>query len=693
MSSIIHGYEYDIFISYRQKDNKGDRWVSEFVDALKDELESTFKEEVSVYFDINPHDGLLETHNVDASLKEKLKCLIFIPIISQTYCDPKSFAWQHEFCAFNKLAKEDQFGRDIRLSGGNVTSRILPIRIHDLDEEDKTLLEDELGGLIRGIEFIFTSPGVNRPLKPSDNPDKNLNKTYYRDQVNKIANAIKEIISCLKNPSSSIAIPSRKDSSDISKNYPETFESIAVLPFANMSSDPEQEFFSDGISEEIINMLAQVPGLKVAGRTSSFSFKNKNLDLRTIGDLLNVENILEGSIMKSGNRIRITAQLINARDGYHIWSQRYDRELNDIFSLQDDICTKIAEHLKLILEGSPVKEKRPTVSPQAYEMYLKGDYYDKKYTKEGFEKAIEYFSKALKIDPDYADAWWYLGLVNFELHGFLRLEEERLATVLSCANKAISIDPTNPNAHFLLSLVHFNCDYDWMKMNSELELANNYTKTPFTIVFTPLEPWIRVMLYGDFDFAIKRMQEAVNFDPLNIYYQFHLSQILLFGARQYKKSISILKNIMELGFPEIAALRILCLAYLFDKEYDTAEKYALKDYQASEGKGHGAANLIICLTASGKDEEALQLYQQVNNTLSSSEFPEILHVKVNSYIGKIDAAFKYLDKAINEKNYWLFSLKYSPEWDLLRSDPRFEMALEKMKFPESKTIPNLTSIN
>ena len=122
-----------IFISYRQKDNKGDRWVSEFVEALKTELEWTFKEDVSVYFDINPHDGLLETHDVNASLKEKLKCLIFIPIISQTYCDSKSFAWQYEFCAFNNLAKEDQFGRDIRLAGGNVTSRILPVKIHDLD--------------------------------------------------------------------------------------------------------------------------------------------------------------------------------------------------------------------------------------------------------------------------------------------------------------------------------------------------------------------------------------------------------------------------------------------------------------------------------------------------------------------------------------------------------------------------------
>src|SRR6266850_1130181 len=179
MASIIPGFEYDIFISYRHKDNRGDHWVTEFVNALKTELEVTFKEDISIYFDVNPQDGLLETHNVDKSLEGKLKCVIFIPIISQTYCDIKSFAWQHELCAFNKLAKEDQFGRDIKLSNGNVTSRILPIKIHDLDAEDKALLEKELDGVLRGIEFIYKEAGVNRPLKVDDRKEDNLNKTAY----------------------------------------------------------------------------------------------------------------------------------------------------------------------------------------------------------------------------------------------------------------------------------------------------------------------------------------------------------------------------------------------------------------------------------------------------------------------------------------------------------------------------------
>jgi len=200
MASILEGYNYDIFISYRQKDNKHDGWVTKFVDNLKGELEAAFKEDVSVYFDENPHDRLQETHNVDKSLEGKLKCLIFIPILSQTYCDPNSYAWQYEFLEFNKLAKEDRFGRDIRLKSGNYASRILPIRIHDIEQEDVNLFEIETGSVLRAMDFVFrTASGVSRPLLSNeDHPNDNLNKIFYRDQLNKVAHAIKEIIQGMK---------------------------------------------------------------------------------------------------------------------------------------------------------------------------------------------------------------------------------------------------------------------------------------------------------------------------------------------------------------------------------------------------------------------------------------------------------------------------------------------------------------
>jgi len=307
MPSLIPGYNYDIFISYRQKDNKGDRWVSEFVYALKTELESTFKEEISVYFDINPHDGLLETHDVDASLKDKLKCLVFIPIISRTYCDPKSFAWEHEFKAFVEMASQDQFGLKVKLPNGNVASRVLPIQIHDLKSEDKVLVENELGGFIRAIEFIYKESGVNRPLAPKDPEDKNINKTNYRNQINKVANAIDEIISGLKaeltltekeKPQPKVLseetkeVERKKFKAETAKTpnrillsgaiilailivvaalfYPKISKqnklenqrssdkriSVAVMPFRNMANDTTLNYMQNAIQDDIISYLA-----------------------------------------------------------------------------------------------------------------------------------------------------------------------------------------------------------------------------------------------------------------------------------------------------------------------------------------------------------------------------------------------------------------------------------------------------
>jgi hypothetical protein len=199
MASLIQGFEYDIFISYRQKDNKYDGWVTEFVANLKSELDATIKEDISVYFDLNPQDGLLATHDVDASLKDKLKCLVFIPVISQTYCDPNSFAWKNEFKAFVDEASNDRYGLKVKLPNNNVASRVLPVRIHDLDIDDIKLCESVLGGNLRGVEFIYKSPGVNRPLRArEDKLQDNVNKTSYRDQINKVANAIKEIVSGIR---------------------------------------------------------------------------------------------------------------------------------------------------------------------------------------------------------------------------------------------------------------------------------------------------------------------------------------------------------------------------------------------------------------------------------------------------------------------------------------------------------------
>jgi len=437
MASLIPGYEYDIFISYRQKDNKGDKWVSEFVNVLKTELESTFKEEISIYFDENPKDGLLETHIVDESLIKKLKCLIFIPVVSQTYCDSNSYAWNHEFCAFNKLAKEDRFGRDITLTNGNLSSRILPVKIHDLEPEDKALLENEIGGYLRSIEFIYKSAGVNRPLRANEeHPQDNINKTYYRDQINKVANAIKEIITSLKKTSQHHEEVTKPDSeakfSDQKKfktkviagslillilvvvGYlfiPKLFnssrqleKSIAVLPFENLSSDPEQEYFSDGMVDEILDRLFKIGDLKVIARTSSMRYKNTQLSLKEIAHELGVSTVLEGSVRKIGNKVRITVQLIDAKTEFHLWSNTYDRDISDVFSIQSEVAQNVARELKATLtskETDLIRNTTPTTNQVAYNFYLKGNNYYLKYLT---DSAILMYTQALHEDPLFAGA-------------------------------------------------------------------------------------------------------------------------------------------------------------------------------------------------------------------------------------------------------------------------------------------------
>ena len=199
MASIYSGFEYDIFISYRHNDNAYDGWVTEFVENLRKELVATVKDKLTVFFDENPEDGLMESHSVDHTIASKIKALIFIPIVSQTYCDTASFAWNNEFLLFNKAASGDRYGREIKLSNGNIASRILPIRIHEIEKADVRLLENVLQGVLRSIDFIYQAQGVNRPLRPKDDDRQdNVNNTIYRNQINKVANAIKEIVQGVK---------------------------------------------------------------------------------------------------------------------------------------------------------------------------------------------------------------------------------------------------------------------------------------------------------------------------------------------------------------------------------------------------------------------------------------------------------------------------------------------------------------
>jgi tetratricopeptide (TPR) repeat protein len=467
MSSLIAGYEYDIFISYRQKDNKHDGWVTEFVDNLKGELESTFKEEISVYFDINPHDGLLETHDVDESLKDKLKCLIFIPIISRTYCDSKSFAWEHEFKAFAEQASHDQFGLKVKLPNGNVASRVLPVRIHDLDNVDIKLCESVLGSVLRGIEFIYKESGIDKPLAPEDDDKKNLNNTKYRIQIIKVAHAIKEIILGLKvqlvrivkekEPTKESITGVKEDKRKIDPNiyskpgqrklisvvafialliflailvYPGIFKrgtleklrssgeriSIAVMPFQNLTNDTIWDVWQDGIQTNLISSLTNFSEELKVRQTESISsmLQSKGLTsyasitpsvARTISQKLDADVFVYGSINQSGLTIRLNAQLVDSKTEDAIKSFQINGTAENILPLIDSLSLKVKDFLLISkLKNESSGDYKDVSTTNSPEAFRYFIYARNESIKYNYLAARNWLYQAIAIDSNFLDA-------------------------------------------------------------------------------------------------------------------------------------------------------------------------------------------------------------------------------------------------------------------------------------------------
>ena len=548
MSSIIPGYEYDIFISYRQKDNRGEKWVSEFVNALKSELDSAFKEDISVYFDINPHDGLLETHEVADSLKEKLKCLIFIPIISRTYCDPKSFAWEHEFVAFVENAKRNKLGLKIKLPNGNVASRVLPVRIYDLDNEDIRLCESVTGGVLRGIDFIYSSPGVNRPLRiVEDNPDDNIHKTYYRDQINKVANSVKEIIAALgqkQQPPDAesqaeeilqpVSLPVKGSRTKvvagalllmillfvgfslvpkIVRSKKQVEKSIAVLPFNLLSDKPEEQYLADGMMEAITLHLSKIKDLRVMDRTSVEQYRETKKTTRTIGKELDVGYLLEGSFLKYGDDAKLTVKLINVSEERLNWEDEYNIKWKDVFSLQSKIAQSIGRELHAVItpEEKETITKIPTTSLTAYDFYQRGRDEYMKYlldneNREALDKAEEFYKKSLQYDSTFARGYTGLAEVYWDKNYSKEFFSEKfMEPAIILADKALYYDNQLPEAFTIRGRYYYETgksEVALMELDKALKFNPNYWEAYF------VKGEIYLLLAEEMDEAIVCLKKA-----------------------------------------------------------------------------------------------------------------------------------------------------------------------------------------
>lgn len=547
MPSIIPGYEYDLFVSYRQNDNARG-WVTEFVNNLREELATTLKDPVSVYFDANPHDGLLETHHVDKSLEGKLRSFIFVPIVSQTYCDPKSYAWQNELLPFNRLCQQDARGREIKLASGNVASRILPVRIHDLDTEDRTMLEAELGGAIRSVEFIFRSSGVNRPLTPADNPEKNQNKTYYRDQINKVANAVKELVYAIRYPDRVVEgsgpPKGEKLAQDTTAAKPlvET-NTIAVLPFVNLSQDPTQEYFADGVMENILIELASLRQLKVISRTSVMRYKKTDKTAPQIATELGVKYILEGSAQAHGNKVRIHVQLIDAQQDQPVWAKAFRENLDDIFEIQSNVAEFVAAELKAsLLEERPTHDA-PTRNLKAYDLFLKGRHAFNQWNLEGYRQAEKYFLQALAEDPEFTQAYSYLASTYSALmswNGDLT-PNESLAKINQYLPEAIRRGATD-NDYLTEGFVEFFINKNFKaaegKLLKAMEVGPNNANVYYTYSYV-------LSMMGRPDEALRMVEKARVLDPTSVS-SFNYQAIALYLMKRYDEAKAILREAIGL---------------------------------------------------------------------------------------------------------------------------------------------------
>lgn len=454
-------------------------------------------------------------------------------------------------------------------------------------------------------------------------------------------------------------------------------KSIAVLPFANISADPENEFFCDGLAEELLNALAKIDGLKVTARTSSFSFKGKQVNVDQIGQALRVNTILEGSVRRAGNRLRINVQLINAADSYHLWSERYDRELKDIFDVQDEITLAVVAALKIKLLGEDQEAvlKRGTYDPESYELYLRGRFYWNKRTGAAIKKAIELFQQAVAKDPNFALA--YVGIADCFTQTMLYLgthTAETLPYARAAAERALQLDDTLAEAHASMGQVHFRA-LQWeqaeqayqraIRLNPNYPTAHHWYSEYFRVLRRRSE-------------ELREIKRAMDLDPLSPLFCTLVGEAYR-GVGDMEGAVNEWQRVIELepNFP--LSHFFLGGTYAEQQRFDEAIEESEKAVALSERGGLFLGGLGQSSALAGKKSEAMAIVAELEqryaeNTASGFNLAQV-------YIGlrDIEQALTWLERDFETGNTgWLVYVTFRAFYDLLRNDSRYQDLLRRM---------------
>jgi len=435
-----------------------------------------------------------------------------------------------------------------------------------------------------------------------------------------------------------------------------TDNSIAVLPFVNMSSDEEQEYFSDGLSEELLNLLARIPELKVAARTSSFSFKDKNLEIPEIASRLKVAHVLEGSVRKHGNQVRITAQLIQADNGYHLWSETYDRQLDDIFQIQEDIAVAIVEALRIALLGEVPKTRK--TDPKAYQLFLEGQYLKRQLSSDSLDRAVEAFKKAVEIDPSYVPAW--AELADTYIWGGRPDElsrEEATALTDQAIQIAISTDPDYAFAYYVRGISWFFTKHKFKQGVEDFQRALELDPDDAFLVAAIGKG---ALLTGKFDLAISQYQAALAIEPV-------VPEFYLFLGRAYLSS-------GRLNDAEASFRTLLSLSSSSYGEYELWRTLFIKgELEAALAESDSSFRRAITHHALGnaaKADEALA-------DLIENAGPYSIAV-VYGYRGDVDKTFEWLNYMLENSDHYPTFILTETAFRSIHSNPRWEPLLEKL---------------
>jgi adenylate cyclase len=444
-------------------------------------------------------------------------------------------------------------------------------------------------------------------------------------------------------------------------------KAIAVLPLANMSADPENEYFSDGITEDIINALGKVPGIQVASRTSSFAFKGKDVDVRQIGDRLGVTSVLSGSVRKIGNRIRIVAQFVNVESGYHIWSETYDRQLEDVFAIQDEISRSIVDALKLQLVDAKAELVVPTRNIEAYNLYLKGRFFFNKYTESGLRKGLDFFQQALMQDPGLARAFAGIADCWADLGDDWVAPDDAYPRAKAAATRALEYDPDLADA--MTSLGKVLCWYEWdfaaaaNQLERAVSVNPNHAEAHYALGGT-------LPAIGRLDDGIEELRKAITLDPLSAQFSRWLGRFLLYSA-DYAGAIAQTLKTLELDAGYFQAYLDIGAAHLALGDPEQALTWWRKGQTLDASVRAYDAFIVRALAPLNRHDEAAEILARLEGASRHQYVRAEILAMGYAAIGDADRAFLSLERAFEARSAGLIYLQIEPGYLPLRKDPRF----------------------